>query len=365
MNITAKIIRGLTYEPKICKKLKTYPIADLAKALKTNGTFKLRIGGEEIAVSWWVSSKRTRSYPYARVYDSLGFSGKKVTIIPIFKDEGADGDRDFLQWDTISLMSLLQVNVIVSHYVDAVKNPRYKNKITNQTFDVEQIKRELKKLLKYQSDPLHWNLSQIENVGEIGAKAIESYTSISKKTGVNMHSISGAERRIQKLKKGKDEFIKLSRGLAKEAQMRESVTEQPKELLNGIKAMITISNYLGGLYYFTCDEVELRDGILYLIEGKHSASSMLPSLNDIKDGLIKMILYSNLENVRVEGKAVNHIPVIKLTSNQKFEPSSLDKGKEELLRNLLDEARLNNFKVMINSNIVDKSILVNENAKRD
>ena len=32
----------------------------------------------EIAVSWWVSPKRTRSYPYARVYDTLGFAGKKL-----------------------------------------------------------------------------------------------------------------------------------------------------------------------------------------------------------------------------------------------------------------------------------------------
>ncbi len=358
MNITAKIIKGLTYEPKLCKKLKTYTLSGLGKALKTNGTFKLKIGGEEIAVSWWVSSKRTRSYPYARVYNSLGFSGKKVTIIPIFKDEGADGDRDFLQWDTISLMSLLQVNVIVSYYVDAIKNPRYKHKITNQTFNVEQIKRELKKLLKYQSDPLHWNLSQIENVGEIGTKAIESYNSISKRTGVSMHSITSAKRRIQRLKKGKDEFIKLSRGLAHEAQMRESVTEQPKELLDGVKATITISNYLGGLYYFTCDEVELKDDVLYLIEGKHSSSSMLPSLNDIKDGLVKMILYSNLENVRVKGKTVNHVPVIKLTSNEKFEPASLQKSKRELLKNLLEEARLNHFKLNINNNIIDETNLV-------
>lgn len=83
-----------------------------------------------------VSSKRTRSYPYARVYDRLAFQGKKVTIIPIFKDEGLDGDRDFLQWDTVSLMSLLGVYVIIGYYVSATPNPNYKNKITNQRFDL-------------------------------------------------------------------------------------------------------------------------------------------------------------------------------------------------------------------------------------
>ena len=43
---------------------------------------------EKIAVSRWISPKRTRSYPYERVYDTLAFDGKKVTIIPVVKDEG-------------------------------------------------------------------------------------------------------------------------------------------------------------------------------------------------------------------------------------------------------------------------------------
>ncbi|MDR1198079.1 MAG: hypothetical protein LBK94_03570 [Prevotellaceae bacterium] len=41
------------------------------------------------AVSKWVSPKRTRSYPYERVYNTLSVS-KKITIIPIIKDEGAN-----------------------------------------------------------------------------------------------------------------------------------------------------------------------------------------------------------------------------------------------------------------------------------
>ncbi len=69
----------------------------------------------KFAISKWVSPKRTRSYPYERVYNTLGFS-KKITIIPIIKDEGAKGDRDFIQWDTISLMSLLDVYVILAYY---------------------------------------------------------------------------------------------------------------------------------------------------------------------------------------------------------------------------------------------------------
>lgn len=120
-----------------------------------------------LAIGWWVSPKRTRSYPYARVYDTLAFPSQKVTIIPIFKDEGKDGDRDFLRWDTVSLMSLLDVYVIIAYYKSASKNPDYKNKITNQRFDIDYLKAQLSELLSYQSDALHWNLSQIDQVGEL------------------------------------------------------------------------------------------------------------------------------------------------------------------------------------------------------
>ncbi len=52
---------------------------------------KCLIGFENktLALSKWVSPKRTRSYPYARVYDTFDSEANKVvTIIPLIKDEG-------------------------------------------------------------------------------------------------------------------------------------------------------------------------------------------------------------------------------------------------------------------------------------
>jgi hypothetical protein len=271
-------VKGIKYKPFLCRRLNSFDFDDIDEALQKEASFILRINESEISVSWWVSPKRTRSYPYARVYDTLGFAGKKVTIIPIMKDEGKDGDRDFLQWDTVSLMSLLGVHVILSYYADASKNPRFKNKITNQIFDINHIKSEINKLLYYQSDALHWNLSQLDNVGEIGKAALRHYINISRKLGVEMHSWKVAEKRIMQILESKETFIKLSRQLAEKAQKRERVTTQPKEHLTGIKATLTIKNYLGGFYYFTCDEVEIHGNELYLIEGKHSKEkSSLPS----------------------------------------------------------------------------------------
>ncbi|MGB9640717.1 MAG: hypothetical protein ACPL4H_07365 [Anaerolineales bacterium] len=64
--------------------------------------------------------------------------------------------------------------------------------------------------------------------------------------------------------------MELSRKLAQQAQNRESLTMQPKEKMAKRKAKITIKNYLGGLYFFPCDEFYTQDDKAFLIESKHS-----------------------------------------------------------------------------------------------
>ncbi len=350
MDLSAKIT-GIKYKPLLCRKLNIYSIEELDNTLSKDATFILNFDDKNLlAISWWVSAKRTRSYPYARVYDSLGFSGKKATIIPIMKDEGIDGDRDLLQWDTISLMSLLGIYVIIAYYVDAEPSLREKyktTKISEQKFDVQYIKQELKKLLSYQSDALHWNLSQIDRIGEIGQKALASYAKISKKLKIKMHSRNSAGKRIKELLKGKEVFMKLSRKLAKDAQRRESLTIQPKEKLTGKKAIITIRNYLGGCYYFTVDEVEIKKKNIYLIEGKHTKRANLPSLEDIKDGLLKMILFTNLEDIKVDNQKYMPVPALKLTTEKGFKMENLNKSQREILDLLQKEAEINNFQIKI------------------
>lgn len=349
MDLSAKIT-GIKYKPLLCRQLNTYSFEDLDKAFSKEATFILNVNNKnQIAISWWVSPKRTRSYPYARVYDSLGFAGKKATIIPIIKDEGIEGDRDFLQWDTVSLMSLLGIYVIIAYYVDAkpsLRN-RYKTtKITKQKFDISYIRQEIKKLLTYQSDALHWNLDQIEKVGKIGQKALDSYDKISKNLKIKMHSRDSAKERIEELLKSKEAFMKLSRELAKKAQRRESLTIQPKEKLIGKKAILTIQNYLGGYYFFTVDEVNVEKKNIYLIEGKHTKRANLPSLGDIKDGLLKMILFTNLEDVKINNKKYTPIPTLKLTTEKGFKVENLNKSQKEILALLHQEARINSFKIL-------------------
>ena len=202
-------------------------------------------------------------------------------------------------------------------------------------------------LLAYQSDALHWNLSQIDDISEIAEHALESYDMISRKLGVRMHSRDSALRRIQELSMGRTEFMHSSREKARRAQQRESVTNQPKEQVEGKKATITIRNYLGGTYYFTCDEAEVHSGEVRLIEAKHTETGELPKEGDIKDGLLKMTLFTNLKKTTINGRQYRPVPILKLTTRHR--QLSLSNKERDLLGSLKLEATSNGFGIRINN----------------
>jgi hypothetical protein len=316
------------------------------------------------AISKWVSPKRTRSYPYERAYNTLG-SGKKITIIPAIKDEGFDGDRDFIQWDTVSLMSLLDVYVILAYYSEAEKNKKYTNKITNQKFDNQYVINKIQEISVYHSSALHWNLKELnENFSPIITKVKNAYSKIAEKLKVQIHNEKGITDFQNEIAKSVKSFMEFSRQKAQNAQSREFVTQQPKESLQTLtKAKITITNYLGGQYFLTVDEIRLEEENIYLIEGKHSNSGLLPSKGDIKDGLLKMILYSNLKNVEVNNSVYNSIPILLLTSTKLkseidsnaldstktvfFKQNGLNNAQQKFLDTLFEEANTNGFLVIL------------------
>ncbi len=361
MDITARIAE-VKYRPVLAGSL---PVVDMASFdINTAPTScLLHDGNYSFAVSKWVSPKRTRSYPYERVYNTF-CATKRITIIPVVKDEGADGDRDFIQWDTIALMSLLDVYVIFAYYNKADRVDGRENKITNQQFDNAYIIRKIKELEAYQSSALHWNTNELKNnLSAIVEVVKTSYLSIGDATGVKLHGEKGLDEFQQKINKSMQSFMEFSREKARQAQAREIVTYQPKEHVATLtKAKITITNYLGGEYNFTVDEVEYTDSVV-LIESKHSATSMLPSQSDIKDGLLKMMLYCNIPEATVDGKTMPCKAVLKLTSTKVkgkitsssiqvdvdafYSENQLSSTQQTMLSDLFAEARDNKFTVIV------------------
>jgi hypothetical protein len=362
MEIEGKII-GIKYEVFLKDELQAYELLNFD--INTAPSYCIvKNGTTSFTISKWVSPKRTRSYPYERVYNTLSFT-KKITVIPIIKDEGKDGDRDFLQWDTVSLMSLLDVYVIFGYYEKATKNPAYENKITNFEFDNKHIKSKIKDIQKYHSSALHWNLNEINNsLHDTIDKVLRSHEYLERELEVKLHSHKGIENFKNRIGKNVSEFMEFSRDKAKKAQLREVATYQPKEKLStDTKATIVITNFLGGKYYFTTDEVTIANKVTYLIECKHTKHNKLPSKGDIKDGLLKLVLYSNLNTVEINNKIYNCVAVLNLTSDKLLgHISSIDKTNDlkvfcvnnalteidiQCIELLFKEAKTNNFVVKI------------------
>jgi VWFA-related protein len=330
---------------------------------KAPGAFLLNKGAEKIAVSRWISPKRTRSYPYERVYDTLAFAGKKVAVIPVIKDEGLGGDRDFLQWDTISLLSLLDVHVVLAYYDAAEKNPRRADQITAQKFDNNYVAARLAEVFDFSGTPREWNERETKQLKFVFEKAKAAYQKISKETNTYLHDESALNELI-KFAETPQKFIEFSRAKSQKAQTREFQTDQPKEALStDTKARVTITNALFGRYFFTCDETRVAGKTVYLIEAKHSRRAKFPSKNDIKDGLVKMMLYTNLKNGKLGAKSADFKAQIRLTSaqikgsvNSDLKPEDIEKffaensfsvSDKNFFIKLFQEARENDFTVIL------------------
>ncbi len=271
-----------------------------------------------IAYSKWVSPKRTRSYPFTRLYDILN-APKRITVIPIFKDEGADGDLDRIQYSTISWMNLLDIYIILAYYKNAIRNQRKgqseKHKISKQIFDPNFVNEQISDVLRHKNSALHWNFNLIDSSFiDIYQRALISYEEISRKTGVLMHSNEVHEQYLRSVMEDFRKFKSRSLAGSKSASSRESQTVHINEYLSdGSKAIFNIRNYLGGLYYLTVDEV-IKEGDFYIIqESKNSTKRLLPSLDDIKDGLFKLALFSNIDVLLLEGRQIDFTSRLKLT----------------------------------------------------
>ena len=133
---------------------------------------------------------------------------------------------------------------------------------------------------------------------------------------------------------------------------------------------------MGGIYYLTADEVIpnrqeliLKDKKVIIQESKNSSCGFLPSVCDIRDGIFKLILFSNLETLTYEGERIEFSCRLKLTGAKVMGSLQLPcpegeiqsflemnkghyrKNDVETLEELRAEAQQNGLRILIASNI--------------
>lgn len=298
---------------------------------------KVRLAdGAGLAVSKWTGPKRTRTYPLAKVYDTYSHSGKIVTVIPIIKDEGR-GERenntnlDRVNFITLSWMNLMGVYVILAWYCDADKKDNYR--ITRQRLDNDYVRQKIEEVARYKMDAHHWNQDHFVNeFVPLYEKALHSYALIAQKLGVAMHSqqrllsfLDAVRSTDNPCKLDLAKYAELSLSASERAALRETATEHRMERVQvgNAKGFFEIHNYLGGVYYLTADEVILNGGNQVIIqESKNTTKRLLPSLSDIKDGLFKLLLFSQLQELRLGEASLRFRTRLRLTG--------VFKGKLEL-----------------------------------
>ncbi|MCY4568998.1 MAG: hypothetical protein OXD49_11885 [Candidatus Poribacteria bacterium] len=317
-------IRDATYTSHLNpEKFEEYDITQFdVNQAQASGLIDLETSGNNLAFSKWVSPKRTRSYPFARIYNTFHFNTKKVTIIPIIKDEGADTNNDRINFITFSWMNLLNIYIILAWYEDAERKSGTTDRITNQILNAKSVREKLLEVSQYRMTALHWNTTHFEKDFEsIYLNAVDGYKKISRERNVAVHSPKNHLQTLEKFKANGQfslaSFKEASLPSSYDAAHRESLTTHVLESLEeNSKGVFSISNYLGGQYYLTADEVYWENDQLVIQESKNSSKGKLPSENDIKDGLFKLILFANMEEVAIDERTnIQFTTRLKLTGN--------------------------------------------------
>ena len=334
---------------------------------------------QRLAVAKWVSPKRTRSYPFARLYKIYHCGMKRVALIPIIKDEGVgDGknkaNNDRINFTTLSWMNLTNIYVVLCWYESAEFQSA--TRITDQKFNDSYVISQLKKINNYQFDAHHWNQEHFKNdFIDVLDCAISHYKRISRDLGVKLHASEGHEKFRHKiveyetadgLKLSLDKFREHSVKGSRAAASRESKTKHVYEDLDedSQKAVFNLQNSLGGVYPLTCDEVFVDEAekTVLIRESKNSSKDALASEDDIYDGLFKLLLFKHLKSLtkgessyatavelRLTGVLSDSIqlPQQKLGLAKYISENKFSKSEIKLLKRIVDEAEHNGISVVL------------------
>lgn len=277
-----------------------------------DSSFRVDHDGKSGAISVWKTPKRTRTYPYSRMYYTLGRPDcRPITIIPVVKDEGKDHDRDFVQWDSVSMTSYLGIYTVLAYYVAAArKSP---DRVTKFELDWSFVTDKVIQALESNMTPLEWNNRERASVGDIIGNVLEGQDNIHTTTGVPLNDRSSLVAHLRKIG-NPVAFMQSSRRLSAAAQKREARILQPREeIVRQRKTTITLSDAQDGIYNWTVDELVTAKNKAMIVDKKNG--QILPSYDDLSDSFFKMIFFTNIEELSTsDGRRLTPLPAVAVTS---------------------------------------------------
>ena len=243
------------------------------KAMTENRTsFKSKIGSEVVAISVWTTPKRTKTYPFPRVYSTLGHDGKKITVIPVQASYGKHGDDNKLQPGTISWMSGLGVYVIVGVFVNAKMKPKgkpsanaKKSKVSTQgepvftsfEFKNDELKEQVKEIVSNCPKVEDWNQKQLVRIPSLLKIAIENNRRLGKELGVFVRSFKSLEKKLEVWHTDMPKFLLDSDKESEKAQHREFSSDQKLENVPGKKGKFNVNMGNSKMIFLTADSVSV------------------------------------------------------------------------------------------------------------
>ena len=351
------------YEFKINLELEEI---DFIEAMQKNRkVFKSKfLNKETVGISVWTTPKRTKTYPFTRVYDTLSYDGVKITIIPALVDYGSNGERGKIQPNTIYWLSGLGVYLILGVYIDADKgevgglaknaglgtksregSPKFAK---GQRFDLGYIQAQIKEIIQKKPNITTWNQKQLIMIPGLLEEAIDNYKRLGEKLKVPLGNFSRLESKVKAWQKDSEKFLADCVKESKRAQKSEANSIHVLEDVPGEKGKINIDFGDSKILYLTADSVEIKKDkcLITLLEGKNTTSDNLPNWGDIKDALVKLMIFKN-SDFCFEGKKYKKKLVCYLTSTNK----DVTKFKEEY-KSLIEECNANDIELRFNKEII-------------
>ncbi len=244
------------------------------KAMKENNkSFKSKISNDKIiAISVWTTPKRTKTYPFPRVYSTLGHDGKKITIIPVQASYGKYGDDNKLQPGTISWMSGLGVYVIIGVFTKARMRPKGKaaanakagkpntqgNPVfTNFEFDNDELEDQINEIVSKCPKVEDWNQEQLTKIPSLLELAIAHNRRLGQKLQVPVRNFKSLEKKLGIWKTNIPEFLVDCDKESKSAQHREFSSDQKLENIPGSKGKFNVDMGNSKMIFLTADSVSV------------------------------------------------------------------------------------------------------------